>query len=50
MCRRIAILTMRQVFKDKLNGRSVGIWVNVEASGLDPDKTDATEFAIDPTD
>lgn len=36
---------MRQEFKDKLNGRSVGIWVNVEASGLDPDKTDATEFA-----
>ena len=35
---------MRQEFKDNLNDRSIGIWVNIEASGLDPDKTDATEF------
>lgn len=44
MWRKIAILTMRQEFKDKLNNRSLGIWVNIEASGLDPDETDATEY------
>jgi len=35
---------MRQEFKDKLNNRNIGIWVNIEASGLDPDETDATEY------
>jgi hypothetical protein len=35
---------MRQEFKEKLNNRSLGIWVDVEASGLDADETDATEY------
>jgi len=35
---------MRQEFKDNLNNRNVGIWVNIEASGLDSDETDATEY------
>ena len=35
---------MRQEFKEKLNNRSLGIWVNIVASGLDPDETDATEY------
>ena len=35
---------MRQEFKEKLNNRSLGIWVNIVASGLDQDETDATEY------
>ncbi len=35
---------MRREFKDKWNNRSIGIYVNIEASGLDPDETDASEY------
>ena len=38
---------MRQEFKDKLNNRIVGIWINADASGLSPDEKEATEFDME---